>query len=199
MKAVYQVRLHGRGGQGVVTAAELIASAAIADGLYAQAFPSFGSERTGAPVAAYCRIDDKPIRSREPVADPDAVLVLDATLLRQDFVFDGMKPGGTALINSPVPVTDRALTLCAVRVRALPATEIARERTGRPLPNAAMVGAFAATGVVSLSAVRDAITARFPGRLAETNCAAATDAYTYVLRGGGCPAASEDREARSVQ
>jgi pyruvate ferredoxin oxidoreductase gamma subunit len=84
---VYQVGLYGRGGQGVVTAAEVIASAAIADGKYALAFPSFGSERTGAPVAAYCRIDDEPIRSREPVADPDAVLVLDAALLRQGFVF----------------------------------------------------------------------------------------------------------------
>lgn len=199
MKAVYQVRLHGRGGQGVVTAAELIASAAIADGLYAQAFPSFGSERTGAPVAAYCRIDDKPIRSREPVADPDAILVLDATLLSQDFVFDGLRPGGTALINSSAPVTTAALTLCGVRALVLPATEIARERIGRPLCNAAMVGAFAATGVLSLAAVRDAITSRFPGRLAETNCAAAVDAFMYVQRGGVTPAALEDREAESVQ
>jgi pyruvate ferredoxin oxidoreductase gamma subunit len=197
VKAVYQVRLHGRGGQGVVTAAELLASAAIADGKYAQAFPSFGSERTGAPVAAYCRIDDKPIRSREPVADPDAVLVLDATLLRQSFVFDGLRPGGTALVNSAAEVSVPALTLCGVRVRTLPATEIARERVGRPLPNAAMVGAFAATGVVSLDSVRVAIAARFHGRVAETNGQAAADAYEYVLRGGRS-SVLEDREAESV-
>ena len=80
---MYQIRLHGRGGQGVVTAAELIAWAAIADGRYALAFPSFGSERTGAPVEAYCRIDDKPIRSREPVTEPDLVVMLDPTLLRR--------------------------------------------------------------------------------------------------------------------
>jgi pyruvate ferredoxin oxidoreductase gamma subunit len=198
VKAVYQVRVHGRGGQGVVTAAELIASAAIADGKYAQAFPSFGSERTGAPVAAYCRIDDKPIRSREPVADPDAVLVLDATLLRQGFVFDGLKAGGTALVNATGPVPVRTLTLRGVRVHTLPATEIARERIGRPLPNAAMVGAFAAAGIVSLASVRVAIAERFHGRVAEANGRAAADAYEHVLRGGGESPAPEEREAESV-
>lgn len=215
MDALYQVRLHGRGGQGVVTAAELIASAAIADGKYAQAFPSFGSERTGAPVAAYCRIDDKPIRSREPVSDPDAVLVLDATLSRLGFVFDGLKPGGTVFINAAIvdAVTDgtvldngaaptaavRAPMLSAVRVRTLPATEIARERIGRPLPNAAMVGAFAATGVVSLASVRDAIAARFHGRVADANREAAADAHAFVLRADAEPVAHADREGRSVQ
>ena len=197
---MYQVRLHGRGGQGVVTAAELIASAAIADGRYALAFPSFGSERTGAPVAAYCRIDDEPIRSREPVADPDAVLVLDATLLPLGFVFDGLTPGGTALVNAAAAVRLPALMLSGVRVRTLPATEIARERIGRPLPNAAMVAAFAAaTGMVSLASVCGAIAARFPGRVAETNCEAARDAYAYVLGAGAQDAAPEEQEARSVR
>ncbi len=201
---MYQVRLHGRGGQGVVTAAELIASAAIADGKYALAFPSFGSERTGAPVAAYCRIDDEPIRSREPVADPDAVLVLDATLLRQGFVFDGVKPGVTVLVNSAeaIAVNTPAPSRGAADVRTftLPATEIARERIGRPLPNAAMVGAFAATGVVSLASVREAIAARFHDRAAEANCQAAADAYERVRRAveGDETSALELREVEGV-
>lgn len=221
---MYQIRLHGRGGQGVVTAAELIAWAAIADGRHALAFPSFGSERTGAPVEAYCRIGDEPIRAREPVTEPDLVVVLDPTLLRQRFVFDGLKPGGTALINSPLlddvlsesvlsdrPPADGAdsargpreadpaalgfasrsaqrdaagLTLCSVHVRAVPATEFARRRTGRALPNAAMLGAIAAaTGIVPLAAVRDAIAARFPGPVAEANAAAAVDAFEHIRRG----------------
>lgn len=195
---MYQVRLHGRGGQGVVTAAELIASAAIADGRYALAFPSFGSERTGAPVAAYCRIDDKPIRSREPVTDPDTVIVLDPTLLRQLFVFDGLKPGGTALVNSAAPVTAAGMALCEIHVRTVPGSEIARDRTGRPLPNAAMVGAFAATGIVTLASVRGAITARFAGRIAEANCQAADDAYDHLSRADAAPVPSSRQEADNV-
>ena len=181
---MYQIRLHGRGGQGVVTAAELIAWAAIADGRYALAFPSFGSERTGAPVEAYCRIDDKPIRSREPVTEPDLVVVLDPTLLGQCFVFSGIKSGGTALINASGfdgSLADKALPPHSVRVRTAPATEFARRRTGRPLPNAAMLGAIAAaTGIVPLAVVRDAIAARFPGPVAEANAAAATDAFDHL-------------------
>ena len=191
---MYQVRLHGRGGQGVVTAAELLAAAAIADGSYAQAFPSFGSERTGAPVAAFCRIDDKPIRSREPVADPDAVLVLDPTLLGQPFIFDGLKFGGLALINAPG--TTAASSMPGVRVYAVPATQIARERIGRPLPNAAMIGAFAAIGVATLDSVRAAISARFSGAVAEANIQAAIDAHDCLLRGAGI--APVDEEARSA-
>jgi len=192
---MYQVRLHGRGGQGVVTAAELLAAAAIADGSYAQAFPSFGSERTGAPVAAYCRIDDKPIRNREPVADPDAVLVLDPSLLGQLSLVDGLKPGALVLINAPDTGTV-ARAIPGVRVYAVPATQIARERTGRPLPNAAMIGAFAAVGVATLDSVRCAIRARFSGAVAEANVQAATDAHDYLLRGAGI--APVDEEARSA-
>ena len=194
---MYQIRVHGRGGQGVVTAAELIAWAAIADGRYALAFPSFGSERTGAPVEAYCRIDDQPIRSREPVTEPDLVVVLDPTLLRQRFVFDGIKSGGTALINAAgtdTSAADPELMPHSVRVRTVPATEFARQRTGRSLPNAAMLGAVAAaTGIVPLAAVRDAIAARFPGPVAEANAAAATDAFEHLRS-----AAHADQEVNRV-
>ena len=94
-----EVRIHGRGGQGVVTAADLIAYAAFTDGHHAQAFPSFGSERTGAPVVSYCRIADKEIRTREPVQEPDLVVVQDATLLAIMDVFSGFKPDGFSLVN----------------------------------------------------------------------------------------------------
>jgi pyruvate ferredoxin oxidoreductase gamma subunit len=97
---VFEVRIHGRGGQGVVTAAELLAAAAFAEGRYAQAFPSFGSERTGAPVVSFCRIDDRPIRTREPVTHPDALIIGDPTLLHQVSVFDGAGNGTLVLINT---------------------------------------------------------------------------------------------------
>ena len=97
---MFEVRVHGRGGQGVVTAAELLSVAAFLEGRHAQAFPSFGSERTGAPVVAFCRIDDHTIRSREPVVRPDAVIIQDVTLLHQVQVFDGLRPDGYLLVNS---------------------------------------------------------------------------------------------------
>ena len=97
---MFQLRIHGRGGQGVVTAAELLSIAAFDEGRHAQAFPSFGSERTGAPVVAFCRIDDKPIRSREPISEPDALIIQDPTLLHQVDVFSGLVPDGYILINS---------------------------------------------------------------------------------------------------
>jgi pyruvate ferredoxin oxidoreductase gamma subunit len=99
---MFEVRIHGRGGQGVVTAAELLSVAAFDEGRHAQAFPSFGSERTGAPVVAFCRVADQEIRVREPVVTPDALVVQDSTLLHQVDVFAGLKADGYALINSPL-------------------------------------------------------------------------------------------------
>lgn len=171
---MYQIRVHGRGGQGVVTAAELIAWAAIYDGHHALAFPSFGSERTGAPVEAYCRIDDAPIRSREPVDAPDAVLVLDATLLNRPGTFKGLRPGGLALVNGAAPLDAAG----SPRLRTIPATRISLARTGRALPNVPMLGAFAAaSGIVSLEAVHTAIELRFPGPMARLNRDSADEAY----------------------
>ena len=97
---MFQVRIHGRGGQGVVSAAEMLSIAAFDEGRYAQAFPSFGSERMGAPVMAFCRIDDREIRLREPVMEPDALIIQDPTLLHQVDLFSGVSPRGFILINS---------------------------------------------------------------------------------------------------
>ena len=186
---MFQVRIHGRGGQGVVTAAELLSVAAFEEGREAQAFPTFGSERTGAPVVAFCRISERPIRLREPIVEPDALIVQDPTLLHQVDVFAGLVADGYFLINtgrSPAELhVDEALErLRPDRIVAVPATELALEHVGRPVPNAALLGAFAAlTGVVSLESVAAAIRDRFPTRIAAGNIAAAERAHAAVLAG----------------
>lgn len=179
---MYQVRIHGRGGQGVVTAAELLAAAAFAGGRHAQAFPSFGSERTGAPVVSYCRLSDRPIRLREPVLRPDAVIVGDPTLLLAVDVLAGLAAGGTVLVNSRRDRRELPLdAVAADRLAIVPATQLAMAHLGRPVPNAALLGAFAAqTGQLSLDAVVQAIRDRFRGPVAEGNAAAATEAYRRV-------------------
>lgn len=132
-----QLRLHGRGGQGTVTAAELLAVAAFEDGLYAQAFPSFGSERMGAPVEAYCRVGSKPIRTREPVARPDVVIVQDPTLLGQVNLFGGLTSSGFVIVNASRPVQELDLDglmglIPLTNIVSVPATRIALEHVGRP-------------------------------------------------------------------
>src|ERR1039458_8103832 len=107
---MFQVRIHGRGGQGVVTAAEVLSVAAFIENREAQAFPSFGSERMGAPVTAFCRIDDRPIRLREPVSHPDALIIQDQTLLANPGVFAGLSPRGFVLINTEIPINKLRLT-----------------------------------------------------------------------------------------
>ncbi|GAB3262369.1 2-oxoacid:acceptor oxidoreductase family protein [Nocardioides dilutus] len=190
------VRIHGRGGQGVVTAAELLSLAAFDQGLHAQALPSFGSERTGAPVVAFCRVDDQPIRAHDPVDTPDVVIVQDPTLLSGGEVLLGLAEDGLVVINSSRSVAE--LIEAGLRLepgqRALtvPATELARERLGHPLPNTALLGAVAAaTGVVSLAAVRRAIADRFDSRgrlMVAGNLRLAEDAHDLVIgtRGAHC-------------
>jgi pyruvate ferredoxin oxidoreductase gamma subunit len=184
-RAMLQIRIHGRGGQGVVTAAELLSVAAFLEGHHAQAFPSFGSERTGAPVVAFCRIDDRPIRSHEPIARPDALIVQDPTLLHQVDVFGGVRDGGVVVLNTGRPIDELGLGDVAGRfaIRTVPASEIAREHLGRPIPSAALLGAFAAcTGAVAVEAVAAAIRERFSGRVATGNVAAAKAAHDLVSR-----------------
>lgn len=183
---MFEVRIHGRGGQGVVTAAELLAVAAFAEGRHAQAFPTFGSERTGAPVTSFCRVAAEEIRLREPISEPDAVVVQDPTLLHQVDVFGGLRPDGHVLINSSRSIEELGLGDLTARLRpervvTVPASEIARRCLGRPLPNAALLGGFAAlTGQVSLESLCAAIRERFPGAVGEGNAAAAADAHEAV-------------------
>jgi pyruvate ferredoxin oxidoreductase gamma subunit len=183
---MFAVRFHGRGGQGVVTAAELLASAAFLEDRHAQAFPSFGSERMGAPVTSFCRIDDKPIRTREPVTDPDALLIQDPTLLHQPGLFDGLTPAGYVLVNSArgfagLGLADIAARHPADRLLVVPASSLALTHLGRPLPGAAMLAGLAAlTGVVGLDAVLAAFAGRFGGQVAAGNAAVARAAFDYV-------------------
>ena len=184
---MFEVRIHGRGGQGVVTAAELLSEAAFHEGRHAQAFPSFGSERTGAPVVAFCRVSEHPIRVREPVMAPHALVVQDATLIHQVDLFAGLRPGGYVLVNSAKTLADLGLEDLLVgregRVLTVPASDIAREHIGRPLPNAVLLGALAAlTGLVHLRSVSGAIAGRFPPVVADANIAAAAAAYALVDR-----------------
>jgi len=186
---MFAVRFHGRGGQGVVTAAELLASAAFREGRHAQAFPSFGSERMGAPVLSFCRIDDKPIRTREPVTEPDALLIQDPTLLHQPGILGGLSRDGYVLVNSARAAGDLGLAEFEQephdnsRLLTVPATSLAIASLGRPLPGAPMLGGFAAlTQAVSLDALLSAITERFADRprVAAGNAAAARAAAEYV-------------------
>jgi pyruvate ferredoxin oxidoreductase gamma subunit len=193
---VFEVRIHGRGGQGVVTAAELLALAAFDEGRHAQAFPSFGSERMGAPVVSFCRIDDREIRSREPVMAPDALIVQDATLLQQVDVFGGCKADGFILINTERSFDELGLGefvegFRRERLLTVPASELAREHTGRAVANVALLGGFAAiSGVISLDSVARAVGERFAGALGERNVSAARAAHDWVE--------SEQAELRSA-
>ena len=185
---MFEVRFHGRGGQGTVTAAELLSAAAFTEGMHAQAFPSFGSERTGAPVMSFCRIDDAPIRSREPVTRPDVLVIQDPTLLHQVNVFEGAQSDCRLLINSARPAADLDIGeftggLQPGSVLTVPATELAMQHLGRPVPSAALLGGFAAlTGLVRLESVVAAIEARFAARpdVAAGNAQAARAAFDYV-------------------
>jgi len=185
---VFQIRIHGRGGQGVVSGAEMLSVAAFLEGRHAQAFPSFGSERMGAPVMAFCRIDDKPIRLREPVLQPDALIVQDCTLLHQVDLFNGLAKGGFILLNSKRTYDELGLASLAAgpnhyRIHTLPATELALQHVGRPVPNAALLAGFAAvTGQIRLESVLAAIREKFPAAIAEKNVAAATGAYALATR-----------------
>ena len=191
---MFQVRIHGRGGQGVVTAAELLSVAAFDEGRHAQAFPTFGSERTGAPVVAFCRIDDRPIRSREPISEPDALIIQDPTLLHQVDLFAGLDPDGYILLNSERGFGELGLgefvkDFREERLLTVPATALAREHLGRPMPNSVMLGGFAALcDLVSVDSVAKALAERFPGKVGEANGVAARAAHEYVLGEMASPA-----------
>ena len=183
---MFQIRIHGRGGQGVVTAAELLSVAAFLEGRHSQAFPSFGAERMGAPVMAFCRIDEREIRLREPVTQPDAVVIQDPTLLHQADLFQGLGENGYVLINTSRSLAELGLHEYVTRfppghVATVPASELALQYVGRPLPNAALLGGIAAlTGKLDIDTVEQAIRQKFAGDIGEANAAAARAAFEAV-------------------
>ena len=172
-----EVRFHGRGGQGVVTSANLLAMAAFKEGKYCQAFPFFGTERRGAPVVAFCRIDDKFIRTREQVYNPDYVVVLDPTLLKVIDVTEGLKEDGMLIMN-----TNKEVKLnTKAKIKRVDATRIALEVIGKPFVNAPMIGALiGATNLVKLDSLLEAIKERFPEEIAKKNIEAVKRAYEEV-------------------
>ncbi len=171
-----EIRFHGRGGQGAVTAAEILAKAAFEDGKYCQAFPFFGAERKGAPVMAFSRIHDKPIRRRYQVYNPDYVVVLDETLLEAVDIVSGLKEGGKVIVN-----TEDDLKLDSVEVYTIDATGIALDTLGVPIVNTVMLGAFAkVTGEVTLDSIIKITKETFPGKIGEKNATAAEIAYERV-------------------
>jgi 2-oxoacid:acceptor oxidoreductase gamma subunit (pyruvate/2-ketoisovalerate family) len=173
-----EIRLHGRGGQGAVTSAELLALAAIAEGKYAQAFPSFGPERRGAPVVAFCRIDDKPIRLRTNIYKPDMVLVLDPSILRLVDVSAGLKEDGFLVTNTKYSPDDLRKELgIKTALATVNATQIASEELGLPITNTTMLGALLkAREVVPVDTLIGPLEKRF-GRIAAKNIKAFKRAF----------------------
>jgi len=175
---ILEIRWHGRGGQGVVTCAELLAKAAIAEGKYAQSNPSFGPERRGAPVAAFLRISSAPIRLRSQIDSPDIVVVLDPTVLILPDVVAGIKPNGIVIANTNKLLEDvKYLLGVNVQLGVVDASKIAMEIIKRPITNTTMMGAFVrATNIVKVETVKEQLKERFPTNY-ETNIKAMLRGY----------------------
>ncbi|MBP2030224.1 pyruvate ferredoxin oxidoreductase gamma subunit [Methanohalophilus levihalophilus] len=175
-----EIRIHGRGGQGSVTAAELLAVAAFEDGQFSQAFPAFGVERRGAPVQAFTRISDVPIRLRSQVYEPDYVIVQDPTLLEVVDIASGAKDTGVIIINSDFDPEEFDLNTKA-KVMTVNATKVALDIIGRPIVNTVLLGAFAgATGEIQPDSIVRAVKERFPGKIGDKNAEALLEAYNQI-------------------
>ncbi|MBN1635778.1 MAG: pyruvate ferredoxin oxidoreductase subunit gamma [Deltaproteobacteria bacterium] len=178
-----EIRLHGRGGQGAVTSAELIAISAINKGKFAQAFPSFGPERRGAPVVAFCRVDEKKINIRAKVYSPDIVIVLDPGLLELANPTEGIRDGGLLVINSnkaPEEFGDEIPS--SIKIATVDANRIALEELGRPIVNTTLIGAFIkANQVITIDDIRAPMLERFGPKLGGRNMKALERAYREVI------------------
>ena len=182
MTNIVKIRLHGRGGQGTVTAAELIAVAAFYKGKFSQAFPNFGVERRGAPVMAYARISDKPIRLRQQIYNPDYLIVQDTSLLKTDSsILEGVTENVQVLVNSEKITQDK---IKVNKMVSVPATRIALEVIGKPFFNTALVGAFAAmSGLFDIQCLERAITEKFTSKgkeIVSKNVESMKRAYNFV-------------------
>jgi pyruvate ferredoxin oxidoreductase gamma subunit len=164
-----EVRIHGRGGQGNVVAAYLLATAAIDEGHFGQAFPAFGAERRGAPVVAFVRIADRTLRRRNQVLQPDFLIIQDRALLKVPGVLDGLRPGGGILVNTSLDAATLGEQL-GHEVVTLPATQLAKTHLGRPVPNTALLAAFLAlTEMLPMTALTGALGQKFKGDILERN------------------------------
>lgn len=164
-----EIRLHGRGGQGAVISAEILVASFVADGKHAAGFPMFGFERRGAPVAAFVRVDEQPVREKTQIYTPDCLVVIDSSQLRSPRVYAGLKPGGIAIVNAP-GLPEPRLDPKVGRLGWVDATRIALEEIGSPITNTCMLGAFAgATQWVRLDSILACLKSYFDGKLLAVN------------------------------
>ncbi|MDP6048086.1 MAG: 2-oxoacid:acceptor oxidoreductase family protein [Candidatus Bathyarchaeota archaeon] len=172
------IRIHGRGGQGAVTASRLLADASYRDGKFSQAIPMYGTERRGAPLVAFVRIDDIRVRERELVHEPDIVIVLDPLLSKEQSVASGIKKGGLLIVNSHLP-PEKVPIAGDIRIASVDATKIALETLKRPITNTAILGAFSkVVGFPSMESIETSIHNQFPGRIGEMNIVAIRQSYS---------------------
>lgn len=172
-----EIRIHGRGGQGSVTMAQMLAQAAFEDGKWAQGFPSFGVERRGAPVEAFTRIDDEKITDRSQIDSPDYVIVQDSTLIGLVDVLEGLREGGMVLVNSASDPDEVDLETENEIVTA-DATSIALEHLGVPIMNTALMGAFVSvTGLIEKESLNKVVKRKFPGEIGDKNVSAINAAF----------------------
>ncbi len=176
-----EIRIHGRGGQGSVTAAELLSIAVFTDGKFSQAFPAFGVERRGAPVQAFMRMNEEPIRIRSQIYEPDIVIVQDPTLLQTVNVTSGLKNDGILLINTAETPQDFKHMNTKAKILTIDATKIAMDIIGKPIVNTVLLGAFAAaTGDVNVESIKKAVKERFSGTVGEKNAEAIQKAFDFT-------------------
>ncbi len=177
-----EIRFHGRGGQGAVTSAEILAISAINSGKYAQAFPSFGPERRGAPVIAFSRISDERILNRTKIYEPDIVVVLDSSIMSIVNVIEGLKENGTIVVNTAKSPEElkKEFGRDDIKVGTVNATKIAIDVIGRPITNIVMLGALLKVEpIIDLEAVFEPLKDRF-GKIADKNIEASKLAYEQV-------------------
>lgn len=169
MKDIFEIVIHGRGGQGAKTASQFIAEAALDKGKYIQSFPEYGPERAGAPMKAYARISDKPITTYAPIVNPDVVMVIDPTLIRAVDVAEGLTKGGVLIVNTNESTEEiKKKTGFKGKIYCVDATKISIDTVGRNLPNTPMLGALIkATKVIELEAITDSIKHKFLKKLGE--------------------------------
>jgi pyruvate ferredoxin oxidoreductase gamma subunit len=183
-KTLYEIRWHGRGGQGAWTASLLMAQSALLEGKYVQSFPEFGPERMGAPIRAFTRISNKPIDIHCGVYEPEIVVVLDPTILRTVNVLEGLPESGTLIVNErrkPEEIR-REQKIIGRKIWVIPATDISIEVLGRDIPNTAMLGATVkATGVVKLESLMEATKERFRAKIGELNIKVIERAYNEAI------------------
>jgi pyruvate ferredoxin oxidoreductase gamma subunit len=186
MKEIFEIRIHGRGGQGAKTASQFIVEAALEKGKYIQSFPDYGPERAGAPMKAFARISDKPIRTYGSVLNPEVSLVIDPTLLDSVNVTDGMSKEGILIVNTPKsPEWVKEKTKFKGKCMSVDATKISMEAVGKNLPNTPMIGALIkATNVITLEAIEQSIREKFLKKIGEektrANIEAVARAYNEV-------------------